>query len=511
VRLSRRAFAATAGGTLATVAVGRPAFAIRPRPRLFLLLIAEQFRSDYLDRSEHSLAAGGFRRLMEEGSFFPDCRFYSSTFTANGLATLCSGAYPQLHGIIGETWYDRSLERAVPAAAEALLATTLADCLSAERSQRVFAIGSSLRSSEFISGRSPVQVFHMEPSGQFSARAATNGEWFSKFQSDHSPERYRNETWRAHGALPGAPGLRILKYDAANPDEYAFLYRASPFAQNEQFELLRQLITHESLGQGDSFDFVAVALGATATLGYESGADSPLMQQLVLHLDRQIEATLDHLNKTVGAGNYGVAFTGAHGAPPDPGSRYASMAVSGQTVAQSINARLAALYDTGAARGNYVDHYVYPFLYLRNDFWKKRNINPREIRTAAASEALRLPGVTGYYTADGDCSHSDGWLRRFENSFHISRSGDVMLSYAPEYVEDYGAGRGISYGSIYNYDTRVPLLLYGPQFRAETFENTIEAVDLAPTLARALGVSEPSSAMGRVLGSVFAQPAREHK
>jgi arylsulfatase A-like enzyme len=86
-----------------------------------------------------------------------------------------------------------------------------------------------------------------------------------------------------------------------------------------------------------------------------------------------------------------------------------------------------------------------------------------------------------------------------------------MLSYAPEYVEDYGAGRGISYGSIYNYDTRVPLLLYGPQFRAETFENTIEAVDLAPTLARALGVSEPSSAMGRVLGSVFAQPAREHK
>ena len=39
-----------------------------------------------------------------------------------------------------------------------------------------------------------------------------------------------------------------------------------------------------------------------------------------------------------------------------------------------------------------------------------------------------------------------------------------MLSYPPEYVEDYGQGRGISYGSLYNYDVRVPLCFYGPQF-----------------------------------------------
>jgi arylsulfatase A-like enzyme len=78
-----------------------------------------------------------------------------------------------------------------------------------------------------------------------------------------------------------------------------------------------------------------------------------------------------------------------------------------------------------------------------------------------------------------------------------------MLSYRPEYVEDYGQKRGISYGSLYNYDARTPLCLYGPQFLGGVFEQPVEAVDLAPTLARAIGVASPSSAAGRVLSEAL--------
>ena len=80
-----------------------------------------------------------------------------------------------------------------------------------------------------------------------------------------------------------------------------------------------------------------------------------------------------------------------------------------------------------------------------------------------------------------------------------------MLSYKPEYVESFGSGRGVSYGSLYDYDARVPLCLCGPQFRKGQFEQTIEAVDLAPTLARAFGVAPPSSSIGRVLGEALAE------
>jgi arylsulfatase A-like enzyme len=79
-----------------------------------------------------------------------------------------------------------------------------------------------------------------------------------------------------------------------------------------------------------------------------------------------------------------------------------------------------------------------------------------------------------------------------------------MLSYRPEYVEDFEAGRGVSYGSLYNYDAVVPLFFYGPQFRAGVFEAPVEAVDVAPTLARAMGIPVPSSSVGRVLGEALA-------
>jgi hypothetical protein len=116
---------------------------------------------------------------------------------------------------------------------------------------------------------------------------------------------------------------------------------------------------------------------------------------------------------------------------------------------------------------------------------------------------MRGAGVAGYYTADGDCSVSGAWRRRFENSFHALRSGDLMLSYEPNAVEEYGSGRGVSYGSLYNYDVQTPLLLFGAQFQATTLEAPVETIDIAPTLARALRVASPTSSTGHVLGDVF--------
>jgi arylsulfatase A-like enzyme len=46
----------------------------------------------------------------------------------------------------------------------------------------------------------------------------------------------------------------------------------------------------------------------------------------------------------------------------------------------------------------------------------------------------------------------------------------------------------------------VPLCLYGPQFRAGVHESPVESIDVAPTLARVMGVAAPSSSTGRVLG-----------
>jgi hypothetical protein len=171
------------------------------------------------------------------------------------------------------------------------------------------------------------------------------------------------------------------------------------------------------------------------------------------------------------------------------------MAVSGDQIAETIDRALKA---EGNGR---VEKYIYPFLYLNTTGFR----DPEPLREAAARAAMQHPAVAGYYTAGGSSSIHGDWARRYRNSFHPARSGDVMLSYRPEYVESFMPGRGVSYGSLYNYDARVPLCFYGPQFRPGQFEQMVTAADIAPTLARACGVGPPSSATGRVLGEALAE------
>jgi hypothetical protein len=286
-----------------------------------------------------------------------------------------------------------------------------------------------------------------------------------------------------------------LTFDPTRPQEFLTLYKSSPFAQAAQFEFLGELMARERLGQGSTFDFVCLVVGSSALLGYETGASSPLMQQMMLQLDRQVEVLFGQLDRGLGVNGYDLVLAGAHGAPPAPRQdARPRMAVNGELLAQAIQQSLTA------RGGGRVERFLYPFLYLDTGGL----LVPETARQAAGLAALEQPAVAAYFTAAGECSIHDDWERRFRNSFHPRRAGDVMLAYQAEYVEDYGAGRGISYGSLYNYDIQTPLCFYGPQFRAGVFEAPVEAVDVAPTLARALGVAPLSSSSGRVLGEAFA-------
>src|SRR5579862_3852463 len=95
------------------------------RPRLLVWLIAEQFRPDYLDELWPALSPGGFRRLIEGGSYFPNCQFDAAAFTDSGLATLLTGAWPSMHGIVADRWLGQAAPEPVAASAAALQAGTL--------------------------------------------------------------------------------------------------------------------------------------------------------------------------------------------------------------------------------------------------------------------------------------------------------------------------------------------------------------------------------------------------
>jgi hypothetical protein len=485
--ISRRQLGACILGGLA----GRLLAANRPKVLVFIVL--EQFRPDYIETAGLQLTIGGFRRLLEKGAYFPDCRHLASTFSATAISTLATGAWPAEHGIVADSWYDRAAKRPVHASDEMLLATTLASQVAADPRARVSVIAMDAAHARIFAGTRDANVYWMDEQGQFILRGEAP-DWLDAFNHQRSPESLHNGKWMALGARPDAPPLRTLTFDEKQPRQFLALYQSSPFAQDAQFDLLSELIARDLPAQGNTFHLVCLLAGSMARLGYETGARSPLMQQMILHLDRRLEALFAQLSRAYGESGFDVVLAGAHGAPPAPSEESRPrLAVKGEAIAGPVDRSL-----TAKSMGH-VEKYLYPFLYLDTGVR-----DPEPIQLAAARAALDQPPVAAFYTAAGACSTHDEWQQRFRNSFHAARSGDVMLSYRPEYVEDFGQGRGISYGSLYNYDVRVPLCFFGPQFSAGVYDTPVESVDIAPTLARVMGVSPPSSCVGRVLSEALA-------
>jgi predicted AlkP superfamily pyrophosphatase or phosphodiesterase len=446
--ISRRTFGKVLGaGVGASRAFGFPA-----RPKLMVLMVAEQFRTDYFDSHAGLFGGGGFQRLIGNGVYFPNCFLESTSFTASGLASISTGTYPCIHGIVADRWFDRSTREVVTAKPDLLEASTFASqLLAADPRNRVFGVGFDPRNTSLLSGGAPVVPVP-------DAATTTN-----------------KISWTAMGAK-NSEAMRVI--DPALSD-FAALWKASPAGQAAQVTLTTDVVVKEKLGQGPGIDLLCVVLGSLGAIGLEVGAQSPLVFDMVTQLDRQVEILLNSLDEIVGE-NYQVVFTAAHGAPDASHGK-----VAGKDIAAAMPASCP------------VDAYVYPSLYLRSG-------NPE----TAAMAAVKAGKATAWYTSDGKCSHTGVWRQRLQNSFHSRRSGDVVLAYPAGFVEDFAGSRGVSYGSIYNYDTRVPLILFGPQFSSGEREDHVELTDLAPTLSRALGTAMPSSSTGRVLGTAFAGMGR---
>ena len=78
------------------------------KPKLVLQITVDQLRGDLPTRYYDRLGEGGFRYLWESGIVYTDAHHaHANTETIVGHATLATGTYPSIHGMIGNIWFDR--------------------------------------------------------------------------------------------------------------------------------------------------------------------------------------------------------------------------------------------------------------------------------------------------------------------------------------------------------------------------------------------------------------------
>ena len=93
----------------ALAAISAQPRALAAPPKLVVMLVVDQMRADYVDRFQNDWT-GGLKRLVSEGAWFRRAAYpYLTTVTCAGHATVATGAFPHVHGIFQNEWWDREV------------------------------------------------------------------------------------------------------------------------------------------------------------------------------------------------------------------------------------------------------------------------------------------------------------------------------------------------------------------------------------------------------------------
>jgi hypothetical protein len=542
-RSSLRILASTAAvASVALIALTPARARTRPpsRPRLVVLISIDQFRADYLTRFRELYLPpgtrahpGGFRYLMERGAWYPDCRYeHYRTVTGVGHASLSTGAQPYVHGIVGNSWWDRALRKtlycvadpavrpvgAPPGTDEAirspanLLSTTIGDQL--EGATRGLARTVSLsfkdRAAVLLAGHRADQALWMrEATGSWISSTAycRDGQlpgWAARLNEERQPDRLRVDPWEPQVA-PDAlarwnPLVGPLSFSHRRTGKTYAELAASPAGGAITLEAARRAVTAEKLGRDRVPDLLTVNLASNDFVGHKYGPDSPEVLDMSVQTDRQLSEFFNFLARAVpgGLSSVTLALSADHGAADVPETSAAAGVPARRVNAATIRAAAESALDARFGADDWIASAENTELYLDPQALARRPELPRERAENVAAAAVRgVPGVLFAVTRNAILTGrlpQTALAGMVSRAFYPPRSGDVVVILAPQHLYGATPGTGTSHGSPFAYDAHVPLVLAGFGVEPGEYRQPVSPARLAPTLAHILGVARPSAA-----------------
>jgi len=522
-------------------AVCAPVLAAARKPTLVVAISVDQYSANLFDEWRSRYTAG-LARLAQGVVYSSGYQTHAGTETCPGHSTLLTGKHPSKTGIVGNTYRDPASGRTIycvndpdvvlahdpkasPVGPKRLMATTLGDWLKTVSPQsRVVAVSGKDRAAITMAGHKADGTFwlvggvglttYMAP-GADAARALASVAAFNRKIAGVWTKKplwpYRNADCRAAAGdwtIAGKPWRSQLPPrgwgEAGDPKSIAADVMASPIADDLTGEAARALIRRYKLGRGPAPDVLAISFSATDFVGHRYGTRGPEMCDQMHRLDATIGkvfADLDALHVrylvVLAADHGGSDFTERLQAEGYPAAR-----VSGPAILKRVNdglmqqeglskpplqgtveeANLVGVADTDRPR-------------VLAAAVKLLDAQP-EIAAAFSRETLLATPIR-----KGAPPDEVSVQERMAMSTYPDRSPDLLAVLKPMLTAQVPvAGQYIGgHGAPWTYDRRVPILFWWPGVKPQSRFLPIETVDIAPTLAAALGLTPPADVDGRCL------------
>jgi predicted AlkP superfamily pyrophosphatase or phosphodiesterase len=515
------------------------------KPVLVIQVVIEQMRVDMLDRYWDSFSEKGFKRLVNEGAFCRNAFYdYMVTESAPGYATLVTGNNPSGHGIISDSWYLRLSNREQNCVSDPLLADKPAFPAKNKYSPKLM-IGSTIGDELRISNYKLSKVISISDKPLASVLSAGNignaafwideetGNWTSSpYYMDSIPKwarEFNNKKFASFYLTREWTPLNSkssYKESLSDNNSYesgfsnkqkTFPYKLSeisvkdgmkalkytPFGNTYTIDFAISAIMNENLGKDNYPDLLTISFGSPGNVCDLFGIRSMELQDIYLRLDYDIAHLLEFIDDNFGKDNVLVVLTSDRGASDN--NEFMGdlgMPVGKFFPAQSISlleSYLKALY----GQTGWVKYYSDKQVYLNDLAIDKSNTPVGEVQMKAAQFLAQFQGVanatTGYLMQTNNFEKGD--LLRFQNSYNLVRSGDILISLKPGYVEVMPATKANPHEkyTAYRYNAHVPLIFYGCSIKHKVIEDPISIIDVAPTISRILGIPFPNSAKGQAI------------
>jgi len=515
------------------------------RPKLVVVLSVDQLSAELMQTYGPELR-GGLARLRREGVFYTEAYHdHGFTETGPGHSVLLSGRFPAHTGIVENRWIDRATGKLAycvdDPAAKALhapnqpsssnarfLGDALGDWLQAQvPGSRVFAVSGKDRAAILMAGRRPTAVYWFTGAAGFTSSTAYGErlpDWLLRYDRGLA-ERLATDSWLWTKA-PATPegrvgswtfGTQILRngalprliQGAGMPLDKGFegRFRRSPFLDAVTLEAAEALLDSEKVGRGPATDLLAISFSATDYIGHSYGLLGTEMRDQIHRLDRVLGRLLDRLRRQhPGAWVVLSADHGGMDLPEVLGEQgFPFRRILPEPFLAALQADLRTAFR--AERDLLIPAPEPNTIYLNDAAIKAVGLDRREVLKRAQAWLKARPEVADAFTAEellatdpaATGSPRDSSLRvLLRRSFHPERSGDILVAVKPFVAfgtppTDYPTGHGTPNA----YDRRVPLIFWGP-WKGGPRQEPVRTVDLAPTLARELGL-KPGPVDGRAL------------
>lgn len=526
-----------------------PLISSAQKPKLVVGIVVDQMRYDYLTRFWDRFGDDGFKKLINNGYNCKNTHYnYMPTYTGPGHASIYSGTTPENHGIISNTWFNKTINNYTYCTSDTafktlgsdsrygkmspnkLVSTTITDelKLATNFKGKTFGISIKDRGAILPAGHNANAAYWFEGgetgkwiSSSFYMKQLP--EWVNKVNSTNPAKKYLDKPWKT--LYPISSYTASIADD--NPYEELFntetkpvfphnlpslidsngnysLIKATPFGNTILKELAFELIKNEELGKDNFTDFLSISFSSPDYVGHQFGPMSVEIEDTYLRLDKELAEIITYLEKNVGKEDVMVFLTADHGAVNVSQYLIDNKMPGGYFHEDELDSNLRLFLKNEYKVDSLIKNISNYQVFLNTDFIQKNNWDLTAIENTISNYLLKQNGIAKAVTSTAlkNTEFTDRILANAQRGFNQTRSGNVLFVLESGWVPFYKNHKGTTHGSPYHYDTHVPLLWYGAGIKKGETDREIMIPDIAATIAQLLNIQAPSACTGQPINGL---------